>query len=961
MSAPSILQRGLHFSAPLVLLAFAVVCGTLGPTKNEQPLTQLAALGEGTVSALAWSPDGKWMAMGGSLGIHLYDATTLQESRYVETRAAIDDLAFSPDSHTLIAVNRRVAFSLWNVDTGRPFQAITETEAVNTFRLSDDGRLLATGGYYGVHVWDVASGHLVHTLGEESLWWNTITFSPDSRTVYAASSGSVAGVWDLSTGEWLYTLESTINNDVVFSPDGALLALTYTVGASDTIKVLDAHTGQLVRAITAGWYNLRLAFSPDGSRLAAMLRLTNQDVDYSVRIWDVATGEVLHTLAGEGCLAFGPNSRFLLVGSTDSTMQLWDTATWQILHTFPSPGWQSRPSFSPDGRMLAISTDVGAYEIDVSVFDTSTGQLARTFTSQSLNGIALASGERLFVSRPDETTAWRWHAATQQLTLLNTFPGSRLMALSPDGRWLALVETGKPAHSPYWQDGSIEVWDTDTGRLTHTLTEGPAARVNGMAFSPDSKLLASTMVTSSMAIDPSEFYGSYSPIHLWNVETGALLAVRRGYPEANTLEAFVTEDRLFTTRCTGDSCPRLFCDLAMWDVGTLVSQGDDAAPLWVNCDFWVDCESGLPVQDVMLNPDRTVVIALLQDAFCSPGSAAIVARDVETGRKLLALSFTHGRFVGSVAASPTDPIIAVGMEDGALDQWNIDTGENLYALEGLTAGATSLAYSPDGRWLVSGNADGALQIWSVASGRLLHTQAGHTLAVTALLFSSDGRTFYSASDDGTVRAWQIAHASLAAIQEALPTPGTDCVTLPIAALANSDTDFQSPPTGYVALGGIPFRLSDRVFKSQAATPPYSFYPTSVLLEKDVPHAQKAHLLLNTGNGFTEFAGQAIGQVVAYCDDTPTIVTDLRLGQEVREWHTADNVVSTATQARQVWSGLIISTPSEMGYIDMLSLDLPAECQTGTLTAIEIVDTSADTVGSPDPALNLFGVTVEYRR
>jgi hypothetical protein len=51
----------------------------------------------------------------------------------------------------------------------------------------------------------------------------------------------------------------------------------------------------------------------------------------------------------------------------------------------------------------------------------------------------------------------------------------------------------------------------------------------------------------------------------------------------------------------------------------------------------------------------------------------------------------------------------------------------------------------------------------------------------------------------------------------------------------------------------------------------------------------------------------------------------------------------------------------MGYIDMLTLDLPEACQNGTLTAVEVIDTSSSSVGSLDPALNLVGLTVENRQ
>jgi hypothetical protein len=195
-----------------------------------------------------------------------------------------------------------------------------------------------------------------------------------------------------------------------------------------------------------------------------------------------------------------------------------------------------------------------------------------------------------------------------------------------------------------------------------------------------------------------------------------------------------------------------------------------------------------------------------------------------------------------------------------------------------------------------------------------------------------------------------------------PTPpSTLYQPVALGAAANDESDFASPPMGDVTLGDVPYQLSERMFKSQAAPSPYDEYPTSALLEVDIPRAHRLHLLINTGNGFSQFEEQPIGEVSVTCAGERTLVAVLRLGLEVREWHLAHNIVYTAPQARQVWVGPRASEPLLEGHIDMLTLDLPTACHESTLTAIEIVDTSADTVDSLDPALNLFGVTVECRQ
>lgn len=201
----------------------------------------------------------------------------------------------------------------------------------------------------------------------------------------------------------------------------------------------------------------------------------------------------------------------------------------------------------------------------------------------------------------------------------------------------------------------------------------------------------------------------------------------------------------------------------------------------------------------------------------------------------------------------------------------------------------------------------------------------------------------------------------------VPEPTSTSVPIPthqpilLGSAANARLDFQSPPTGDIVLGSVPFRLSERVFKSQASPAPNDEYPTSIFLTTDLPRAYRVYLLLNTGNGFHAFSGSVIGEVRAYCDGTPVTVAELELGQDVREWHAAGNVVSSASRPQAVWSGSIEGFPDLTGHIDMLSLELPESCLRGHLTGLEVLDTSSSTVGSLDPSLNLVGVTVEYYR
>ncbi len=222
-----------------------------------------------------------------------------------------------------------------------------------------------------------------------------------------------------------------------------------------------------------------------------------------------------------------------------------------------------------------------------------------------------------------------------------------------------------------------------------------------------------------------------------------------------------------------------------------------------------------------------------------------------------------------------------------------------------------------------------------------------------------GQLWLGANDDGF--ADNVGSLTTRIIMEPVNESNTVLVSqfqpVSLGEYANAQTAFASPPVGNVTLGNIPFELSTNIFKSQASPSPFNNAPVSIQIPVTIPKAYRIHLLLNTGNGYKEFTDQVIGQITVNCGSGLESIADLRLGNEVREWHNAGNVVSTAVRVQQVWKEFI--TDDIYGYIDLLTLDLPPSCQNGSLTSIAIVDTSVETVGSLDPAINLVGITVEH--
>jgi hypothetical protein len=173
-------------------------------------------------------------------------------------------------------------------------------------------------------------------------------------------------------------------------------------------------------------------------------------------------------------------------------------------------------------------------------------------------------------------------------------------------------------------------------------------------------------------------------------------------------------------------------------------------------------------------------------------------------------------------------------------------------------------------------------------------------------------------------------------------------------------DYAEPPRGETILGEVPFSLGDRAFKSQAEPAPNNTYPTRAALALNVPRAEQVQVLITAGNAFTRWRGKAMGRITLQFDSAPPLTVELVPGKNLREWHAANNVVSTVSDVTEVWRGEIAGQPSLSGTLDRLTIEIPADRRATTLTGIAFEDLSQSLLGSLDPAFTVAGVTVAHR-
>jgi WD40 repeat protein len=330
-----------------------------GPASTAPEPAQLPALRpsvpvHGAIDAVAFSPDGRLLALGGYRRVWLLDVSTGSSEG---TRSP----ARSLPSHSSPIGSRLASLG-------------PASGPVTSLAFSPDGRLLAAGGgaagqFGEIHLWDVARRRLARTLRGHRDAVYSVAFSPDGRTLAAASYDRLVSLWPLTGGQ-PRMLKDHIDAvyAVAFSPNGRQVA---SASGDRTIKVWDAASGLRVYTLSepaAEQYTV--AFSRDGKQLAA------GGADKILRLWNVrSTGGKLarSAFAHEGAIlrvVFSPDGRRLFTTGEDRRVKVWDTATLTERRVLErQPDWAPALALSPDARRLAV----GRFDGSVALYDTATG------------------------------------------------------------------------------------------------------------------------------------------------------------------------------------------------------------------------------------------------------------------------------------------------------------------------------------------------------------------------------------------------------------------------------------------------------------------------------------------------------------------------------------------------------------------------------------------------------------
>jgi WD40 repeat protein len=473
-------------------------------------------------------------------------------------------------------------------------------------------------------------------------------------------------------------------------------------------------------------------------------------------LWNLVQGNCVSRLPVHpdvvSWLGFSPDGRSLAVFGWDATnvVQVWDVANRRIRWAIGDA--TSVGGFSADGELFVAGTT----DHSVAAFNGRNGE-PLTVIRQAGDIIAFAPEAKCVVTMDANRVlnVREIQAGRVRMSLTNAarryFDVGRNapVAITPDGRWLALVRPGDPSEP---KDRGIELWNITTGAMEKFLPHVRQVRI--IQFSPG---------CGSLAVADGD-----GEVVLWNWRSGESRSIQAHALPVQSL-AFSASGEMLATGASDET-------IKLWDLPTLAQMPNKFDGQMGTA--WSLAFS--PGQQFLASGSRDMPIQLW---------------DLNSRREPVAITNLNSEKVGNFAFSPDSTLMAGGCKDNHVRVWEAGTLNEKYHLRGVgyavafsrdgkrllvadAAGAaswwdfvtgtrqpvpayeqlgeiTSVEFSPDRRTAALGHKSGKIRLLGIETGKVLGTYEGHHDAVLSLTFAPDGRSFASGGRDKEIRLWDV--------------------------------------------------------------------------------------------------------------------------------------------------------------------------------------------------------------
>ena len=336
------------------------------------------------------------------------------------------------------------------------------------------------------------------------------------------------------------------------------------------------------------------------------------------------------------------------------------------------------------------------------------------------------------------------------------------LVYSPDGSRLASAG----------QDGTIRVWDLESGRLAHVLAD-PNANVANLAWSVDGESLQGTAVADpgrrsvwDIEQDRIRTGGRTRTGVDWHDSSGVcwsagsqaparILDEVAGLLNIQLPSAWASRRRSITALAVSPERQQLACGDDDGTIRVLDATSGKVRHTWPA--VWCG-----PIQSICFSPDG-------QTLATQAGAGTVCLWDAdrwEPLRKFETESITHGvnSAIGAIAWATDGAYIArADNRQMIVEILDLHSGDVLRSLSGNVDRITSVSWSPDGRLIAAGTLDGTIHVWDLESdsGVPSVTMTAHSGTVSALEWTPDSTSLITTGHDGKIKIWDSRNETLA--------------------------------------------------------------------------------------------------------------------------------------------------------------------------------------------------------
>ena len=399
---------------------------------------EFAAAHDGSVSRLAFSHDGRWLASGSAdRTARVWDAASGRQVALINSRnGTTRSVRFTPDDRSLV-VTGWWRLERWSTDDWRQQTPdLGRAEAWFDADFSADGqRMIAAGEYGSVRMWDLAgsavASRIAHAGSVTGLTWDRSA----GRLISTGDDGQVVAL-DTTSAVSLVATGIAARQVAVFPGRGVL-----TAGVAPAIAV----TASGVRTVieSAGQANAAL---PAGAGIVAVF------ADGTMRRYDQGGVLAVQASTGRGepiALAVNPMGNSTFVACRDQSIARRSVGDlkeeWAVQSTLQA----FELAVSPDGRTLAAGTWLGLIELR----DAATGTLRATLPGhvRMVTGLSFSPDGHRLVSSGNDGAVQLWDVADASLlaTIVRRENGATRVTFMNDAAHVAVG----------WDSGRVEVID----------------------------------------------------------------------------------------------------------------------------------------------------------------------------------------------------------------------------------------------------------------------------------------------------------------------------------------------------------------------------------------------------------------------------------------------------------------------------------------------------------------------